>query len=208
MPPSPSGPVPILEIPLRPEELTVAWRPDTRRMLFSTNEPIRPQQRVAARVSAVGMGVAATITGRVASARRQGSLLRVELVPDETRVRAVERLLEVARGESVDYRARSPRFLAAMPAVIYGIGGPTYMTTFSVSQNGCGLAWSGTVPTVGVPMEVRLGAGRLVASFCGEVCWTARSGRAATVGVRFLAGEQNAWASILGDLRRSGAPPA
>jgi hypothetical protein len=154
------------------------------------------------------MGVAATITGRVASARRQGSLLRIELAPDETRVRAVERLLEVARGASVDYRARSPRLLATMPAVIYGIGGPTYMTTFSVSHHGCGLSWSGAVPALGAPMDVRLGAGRLVASFCGEVCWTARSGRAPTVGVRFLAGEKNAWATILTDLRRLGAPPA
>jgi hypothetical protein len=199
---------PVIDVPASAEELIAAWRPDARRLVLTTGEPLRPQQRIAARVSVLRPRAAATITGRVASARRQGNLLRIELVPDETRMRAVERLLEVARGESVDYQARSPRFLATLPAVVRGGAGPTYMTTFSVSEHGCGLTWSGAVPAVGVPMEVRLGAGRQVASFCGEVCWTARSGRASTVGVRFVAGAQNAWATILEDLRRSGAPPA
>jgi hypothetical protein len=82
------------------------------------------------------------------------------------------------------------------------------MTTFSVSERGCGLAWSGPVPAVGTPVEVRLGAGNLAASFRGEVCWTAQCGRTATVGVRFLSGFTSAWAMTLTDLSRSGAPLA
>ena len=82
------------------------------------------------------------------------------------------------------------------------------MTTFSVSEGGCGLAWSGPVPSIGVPVDVRLGAGKLAASFRGEVCWTVQSGRTATVGVRFVAGARSTWAMMLTDVKHSGAPPA
>jgi hypothetical protein len=206
---SPRTEVVALEIPLRPEELVGAWRPDSRCLVLPTREPLRLQQRVAARITAVGLGVAATITGRVASASRHGDRYRIELVPDETRVRAMERLLAVARGEPVDYRTRAPRFLATMPAVVHRPpGGPTYMTTFSVSENGCGLAWSGPAPAVGAPLDVRLGAGSRAVSFRSVVCWTAHSGRTTTVGLRFLAGPTNAWVLMLTDVKCSGAPLA
>jgi hypothetical protein len=132
----------------------------------------------------------------------------VEVAPDEARLRAVERLVAVARGQPVAYQQRSPRFLAAIPAVVNGPEGPTYMTTFSVSEKGCGLAWTGPLPAVGVPVEVRLGAGTRAASFRSVVCWTAQAGRTATVGVRFVAGPPGAWAMMFGDVKRSGAPPA
>jgi hypothetical protein len=208
MPPTPHSGVYPVDIRLRPDELIGAWRPDSRRLLLNTREPLRLQQRVAARITAVGLGVAATITGRVVSASRHGDLHRIELVPDEMRLRAVERLLSVARGEPVEYQARAPRFLASMPAVVHGPGGPTYMTTFSVSERGCGLAWTGPVPAVGLLMDVRIGAGNGAATFRSVVCWTAQSGRNATVGVRFVAGAMNAWASLLTDARLSGAPLA
>jgi hypothetical protein len=82
------------------------------------------------------------------------------------------------------------------------------MTTFSVSERGCGLAWTGPVPAVGLLMDVRIGAGNGAATFRSVVCWTAQSGRNATVGVRFVAGAMNAWASLLTDARLSGAPLA
>jgi hypothetical protein len=197
-----------LEVPLRPDEMIAAWRPESRRLLLPAKEALRLQQRVAARITVVGQGVAATITGRVVSASRHGEFYRIEFVPDDFRLRAVERLLSVARGEAVRYQTRAPRFLAAMPAIVYGPRGPTYMTTFSVSEKGCGLAWSGPVPSVGVPMDVRLGAGSLAASFRSVVCWTAQAGRSATVGVRFLAGAMSTWSVMLTDVKRSGAPLA
>jgi hypothetical protein len=201
------GTVP-LDVCLRPDELVAAWRPDTRSLLLPTREPLRRQQRVAARITVLGVGVAATITGRVAGTARERERFRVELAPDELRVRAVERLVAVARGEAVHYQPRAPRFLATVPAVVYGAGGPTYMTTFSVSENGCGLAWSGPVPAVGDSMDLRLGAGAQAASVRGVICWISQSRRAATVGVRFLAGERNGWAMVLTGVRRAGAPPA
>jgi hypothetical protein len=209
MSPSPQAEVAALDVPLRPDELAAAWRSDSRRLVLPTRAPLRRQQRVAARVSAVGLGVAATITGRVASAMRHGDVYRIELVPDETRVRAVERLLAVARGERVEYQPRAPRFLATIPAVVHRPpGGPTYMNTFSISEKGCGLAWSGPVPAVGAPVDVRLGAGSRAVSFRSVVCWTSQSGHAATVGVRFLSGATNAWAMMLSEVKHAGAPPA
>ena len=197
-----------VDVPLRPDEMIAAWRPDSRRLALAVREPIQSKQRVAAHIRAVGLGVAATITGRVVSARRDRDGFRIELAPDDTRLRALERLVAIAAGKSVAYQLRSPRLLAALPAVVYDHRGPTYMTTFAVSDNGCGLAWSGPIPTIGVPMEIKLGAGSRVASFCGEVCWTEPAGRAPTVGVRFAAGERNAWERILAELKHSGAPPA
>lgn len=201
------GLVPV-EIPLRPDELVGAWRPESRRLTLATPGPLRLQQRVAARITAVGRGAAATITGRVVSSTRAGTGYRIELAPDETRMRALEKLLSIARGERVDFRARAPRYLAAMPAIVRGPEGPIYMNTFSVSERGCGLAWSGPVPSVGLAMEVRLGAGSHAATFRGVVCWTTRTGRAAEVGLRFERGAQGVWALILSDLKSSGAPPA
>jgi PilZ domain-containing protein len=208
MAPSPRSGVVSVDIPLQPDELLGAWRPDSRRLLLTTKEPLRLQQRVVARISAVGLNVAATITGRVVSASRHGDLYRIELVPDDIRMRAVERLLSVARGEAVDDRTRAPRFLASIPTIVYHAAGPTYMTTFSVSENGCGLSWSGTVPAIGTPMEIRLGAGTQAASFRAVVCWTAKAGRTAMVGLRFVEGERNTWVTMITDLKRSGAPLA
>ncbi len=201
------GVVPV-DVPLRPDELAQAWRRDARRLLLQTREPLRVQQRVAARLTAVGVGAAATVTGRVVSVSRTGAVHRIELAPDETRVPAVERLLAVARGDVVECEPRMPRFLATIPAVVHGPAGPTYMTTFSVSENGCGLAWSGPVPQVGADVDIRLGAGKGAASFRGAVCWTTHTGRAALVGVRFLSGARHAWAIALVELERAGAPAA
>jgi hypothetical protein len=207
MPPPPIAGVISVEVPLRPEELIAAWRPESRRLVLPLREPMASRQRLQARVSAVGLGVAATITGRVVSARRQADSFRVELQLDDTRLQAIERLVAVAGGAPVAYHPRAPRLLASVPAVVTGCHGPIYMATVAVSEAGCGLAWSGPLPEVGAPLDIRLGAGSLVARFCAEVRWTT-PGRAPTVGVHFAAGEHNAWTRILDNLKRSGAPPA
>ena len=208
-PPPPAG-VAIVDVPLRPDEFVAAWRPESRRLLLPMPVAPRLQQRLAARLTLLGAGVAATITGRVVSASRNGSGHRVEFAPDETRVAAVERLAAVARGAPVRYQPRAPRFLATMPVVVYGSAGPTFMNTFSVSENGLGVSWSGPVPVpvVGAPIDVRIGAGAKAAAFRSVVCWTAQVGRSASVGVRFVAGTKAAWSLMLGDVKRSGAPPA
>ncbi len=209
MPPPPLPGVTVVDVPLRPDELVAAWRPDSRRLQLGMATPAKLQQRLTVRLSLLGPGAAATITGRVVSASRNGALHRIELVPDDTRLAAVERLLAIARGERIRYQPRAPRLLATIPAIVYGPAGPTFMTTFSVSENGCGLTWSGPVgvPQVGVVLDVRLGAGSRAAAFHSVVCWTA-PGRTSTVGMKFVAGAKVAWSMMLADLKRSGAPPA
>jgi hypothetical protein len=204
--PTPSSAVVAMHLALRPEELRAGWRPGARRLSVTLREPLQAKAKVALRISVAGLAVAATITGRVVGARRQPPAWSVEIAPDDGRVRALERLVAVASGEQVDYRPRAPRYLASVPAVVYGAHGPTFMTTFAVSENGCGLAWSGPMPHVGVPMEIRLGAGNQAAKLCGEVCWTAPAAK--TVGLQFAAGERAAWTRLLAEVRRSGAPPA
>jgi hypothetical protein len=197
-----------LDLVLRPYELIAAWRPASRTLSLVIREPVSKRQRVQARISILGMGVAATITGRAKAVRSHPVGVEADVEPDELRLRAMERLVEIAGGERVAYQQRAPRLLAAVPAVIESHRGPTLMSTFSVSPGGCGLAWSGPMPDIGSPMEIRLGAGRVVASFCGEVCWTAPSGRGPTVGLQFAAGDRRTWAKILAELQRAGAPPA
>jgi len=209
MPPSPIAGVFCFEVRMHPDELVAAWRTDSRRLMLQTPEPLRVQQRVAVRITAIDRGVSATITGRVACASRHENVHRIEFVPDDMRLRALERLLAVARGEVVHYQTRAPRLLATIPAVVHGPAGPSYMTTFSVSENGCGLTWSGPVPAIiGAELDIRLGAGSRAVTFRSVVCWTARSGRAATVGLRFAQGARGTWAMMLTEAKRSGAPPA
>jgi hypothetical protein len=208
--PSPSNTGLVVDVALRPHELVAAWRPDSRRVLLPLRDPVVRNQRVQARIGLTGLRAGATITGRVVSVLRQPGVYLVELAPDDTRVEALQHLVAVASGAPVDYsQARAPRLLAEVPAVVYGLQGPTYMKTFAVSRGGCGLAWSGPVPAVGTPMEIRLGAGRDVAKFCAEVRWAAAPrGRSPAVGVLFAAGERDAWARMLDGLKRAGAPPA
>lgn len=207
MPAASAGPLVSVDLALRPEAFVAAWRADTRRLLLEASESPRVQQRLAVRITLEGLGVAATITGRVVTVSPRGGVHRFELVPDDARVRAVEKLVAVARGEAVDYRPRAPRFLATMPVVVQGTQGPTYMTTFSVSAEGCALAWSGPAPAVGAPLDVRLGAGNRPASLRGVVCWSAQTRGTVTVGVRFVAGANATWRSIVRDVEHSGALP-
>jgi hypothetical protein len=197
-----------MDLALRPDELVAAWRPDTRRLQLVTPDQLALQQRVAARITLAGRGFATTITGRVMSQARHADGFRLELAPDDLRARALERLLAIARGATADGPTRAPRFLATLPAVVVGPAGPTYMNTFSVSENGCGLSWCGRVPAIDAAMDVRLGAGSRVASVRGVVCYASNAGRAATVGVRFVAGHRTAWTQMVSDVQRAGAPLA
>ena len=196
------------DISLQPHELVAAWRPDSGHLLLEVPGPVRLQQRVVSRITVLGLDVSGTISGRVVGSSPLVRAHRVELVLDELRRPTFQHLLSVAKGEPIAHRSRSPRFLVELPAVVQGAAGTHYRKTVSISAKGCGLAWSGAVPSVGETLDVRLGAGSRAASFRGEVCWTAQAGRAATVGVRFLGGHHGVWASVLHDIEGSGAPPA
>lgn len=195
----------VLDSALRPYELLSRWRSTDRTLALAVREPVLKRQRVHARISLLGLGVAATITGRARTIHRHSVGLEVVLEPDQSRLRALEWLVEVAGGARVAYQPRPPRYHASLPAVVTGLTGPVFMNTLTVSENGCGLAWTGPTPDVDVPLEIRIGAGRRVANFCGEVRWTSPTGRVPAVGLQFAAGDRATWARILEDVKRTSA---
>jgi hypothetical protein len=197
-----------LDLALRPYELMAAWKPAARKLVLVVQAPVRVHQSVQARISVLGTGVGATIVGRAAGANPHPFGVELELEPDALRLQTLEGLVEVAAGARAAYRERAPRWLAEIPALVMRTHARVRMSTFALSENGCGLVWSGPMPTVGSPLEVLLGPDDRVAGFCAEVCWTSPPGRPSTLGLRFVAGDRAAWAQILDDARRAGAPPA
>ena len=99
-------------------------------------------------------------------------------------------------------RKRPPRYRLSLPAVVTLPSGSTFMTTFSVSRGGCGLAWIGPAPRLGDTYFVRLGAGRGAATLRAMVCWTRSSGRHLRVGVRFVGGQDSELQALI-----AGSPP-
>jgi hypothetical protein len=164
---------------------------------------------VQARIALLGLGVAATILGHAVRVERTPVGVELELAADDLRARALKRLVDLAAGARLVYRTRAPRYLAEVPAVVYLHRHATRTSTFAVSENGCGLAWcGGPMPGVGAALEIHLGSGTEVASFCGEVCWTSATGPLPTLGLRFAAGDRSTWTRILAGVQRAGAPPA
>lgn len=197
-----------VDLALRPYELLAMWRPASRRVALVVQDEVREGQPVQARIGVLGTGCAATILGRAASVRPHPVGLEVEVEPDGLRTNALLRLVDVASGARVGQDRRAPRLLAEVPAVVAREGRAVRTTTFAVSDNGCGVAWSEPFPRVGAPVEVQLGGGALVAHFFAEVCWTASTGAAPSAGLRFTSGDRETWAELLASLRRAGAPPA
>lgn len=197
-----------LDLAFRPYELVAAWRPASRTLVLVVSQPVSPSQPVQARITVLGTGAGATILGRVARTAPHPFGVELELEPDALRARTLERLVEVAAGARVDYRTRAPRYLAEVPALVHRLNEVKRVTTFAVSEGGCGLAWSGAMPAVGTPLEIQLGSGEQLASFCAEVCWTAPQGRIPTLGLRFAAGDRASWSRMIAELQRAGAPPA
>lgn len=205
-PPSPG--VLVVESALNPSELITGWRATDRILVLAVPDRVRRGQRMHARISLTGLGVAATITGRARNIHGHSTGANVELEPDPSRLRTLEWLVEVASGAPVSYQPRPVRYHASLPAVVSGRTGPIFMNTLTVSEDGCGLAWTGPTPGLDEPIDLRIGAGKSAASFCAEVRWTAPGARPPAVGLQFAAGDRTAWAQILELLRRTGVPPA
>jgi hypothetical protein len=83
------------------------------------------------------------------------------------------------------------------------------MTTYCISEGGCGLKWSGPLPSVGQELGIRLATGVRVEGARGTICWLNPSGPSANAGVRLeLTSTSGAWGRMFAEVARSGAPVA
>jgi hypothetical protein len=197
-----------LAIEMSPAQLLDAWHQDTGRLLVPSPRPPALRAKAAVRIRLQGKPVSITVVGTVVSVHRSGEHHRIELAPDADGQRAVRLLAAAARGETVRIQPRAPRYLARLPVFVDWEGAKVYLATFSVSENGCGLVWSGSLPSVGQALALRFGAGSRQAEFRGVVCWTRTARPNSTVGVRLVGTRGTAvfWEALLGDARRTGLP--
>jgi PilZ domain len=195
---------------VRPEEFLSGWRPDAVRLLLPATRVPRLGGKAAVRVHLSGQPVCATVTGKIVCIFRHESQLRVELAPDAASLPAVRLLAAAARGERVGLRERPRRYLVELPVMVVSGEAKVYTTTFSISEGGCGLRWSGPPLRVGAELQVRLGAGPRAPEARVVVCWTASLRSQWTVGLRFVTtpGGSYAWGTLFDGVASSGAPAA
>jgi len=186
------------EIGLAEAELRAAWRPSSKRLVVAAPRTLPRGARVVVAVRSEG-GAVIPIGGAVAETSGTAAL---EVTVDADRLPAVERLLASLEGRALRPRSRPPRYRISLPAVVTSASVHAYMTTFSLSQGGCGLVWSGPTPPRGALLQVRLGSGSRSAAFKGRVAWTSENGGAVKVGVRFAVGDDAALAALLAQARR------
>jgi hypothetical protein len=184
------------EIPVEAEQLPLAWRAASGHLVVTVKRPIRTGRRAAVKVSGPG-SVMAPLAGAITDVQPLGSEFSVEIKVDESQRAALKRILKSLQ-TGVDLpRARASRYRLTLPAIVSSQRGSTYMTTFSLSRGGCGLAWSGAPPELESILQVRLGSGKTSAMLRAKVCWVeGRAGRQ-TVGVRFVAGQEAALMALI-----------
>jgi hypothetical protein len=195
---------------LEPSEMLTAWRAETARLVLPTLAAPQLRQKAAVRIQIAGRPVGATIVGTIVSAHGDGRQHRIELAPDADSMRAIRLLLSAARGEPIPYMKRSLRYLVRLPVVVAAGGSDVYMNTFCVSEGGCGLKWSGPLPSVGQQLAIRLAAGARAEGVRGTVCWLSPSGPSPSAGVRLELDPAASvvWSRMFAEVARSGAPAA
>jgi hypothetical protein len=196
--------VPPAELSVDAVKLSSSWVGEKGRLVLSADAPATSGQRAV--VSVIGVaGAALTVSGEVVGARSADAGFVLEVEPDEEGRALVARILGFLEGGGERPRARAPRHRLTLPAVVSTHSGSTYMTTFSVSRGGCGLAWSGPAPRLGDMLWVRLGSGVGAAALRGMVCWARDDGNGQRVGIRFVGGKDAELSTLLAKARREAA---
>jgi len=179
------------EIPIEVEQLPLAWRAAVGHLVVTVKKPIRTGRRAEVKVSGPGSFMA-PLTGTVIDVQPLGNEFSAEIKVDEDQRAALKRILKYLQ-TGVDLpKTRASRYRLTLPAVVSSQERNTYMTTFSVSRGGCGLAWSGAPPRLGSVLQVRLGSGKASATLRATVCWVKEHAGRQTVGVRFVPGQEAA----------------
>lgn len=199
-----------VNVALDPAQMLDAWRADTSRLLLPTAAAPRLRQKAAVRIQLAGRPAVSTVVGTIVSVHAEGRGHRIELAPDAESLRAVRVLLAAARGEPVAFMKRSKRYLVRLPVVVASGGSDLYMTTFCISEAGCGLKWSGPLPAIGQRVTLRLATTGHNQGLRGTVRWLTSSGTLHSAGVRFDLGAaaMASWSRTFAEVARSGAPLA
>jgi len=200
---------------LEPAQFLSGWRAQPGSLFLPALSESRVGEEVAVRIGIYGQTIRATLFGKVALVRRVGrpSLPPgVELALDKASIPAARFLAMAARGESVSFRERAPRFAAERPLSVSLVGKPTFEThTVNLSEGGCSLSWRGELPAIGTLVTLRFGDGIFAPSARAVVCWNALGGSAeSTVGVRIVPKGRGAraWKHLVAEVARSGARAA
>jgi hypothetical protein len=195
---------------LVPAQMLEAWRPEESLLRLRSERAPAPQDRAAVRIELIGRPEAATVVGTVIGVQRGAAGHSFELAPDPESLGAIRLLLAASRGEDVRFHPRPARYLVRLPATVsFWNAARILMTTFSVSEGGCGLCWSGPLPTVGQELRLRVEASPRAAVIPGVICWRESSRPNSTAGVRLTGNlATSAWPALVADLARSGVPRA
>ncbi len=186
-------------------EWIAAWKPEAGRLKVTIPSGPRLNDKVAVRVQLVNPSVRATVVGTVVSSHRQDAYHHVELAVVAESLDAAGMLLAAAKGAPVTFRVRPPRYLVQLPVLTSMGGASLYLTTSSVSSNGCALRWPGLVsPRLGETVNLRFSGSRSI-DMQGVVRW--KKPATSMVGLRFVEATADAWQALLEGVRRSGAPP-
>lgn len=162
-----------------------AWRQHSKRLLLLVPRAVQLRDRVAAHLELTGRSVHALVVGGVVSVHAAGGSRRIELAPDLESLGAVRLLHAAAKGDPVRFRERPSCYLVKLPVAVASRTGEQYMSALNLSEGGCSLRWSGSAPTIGQPLTLRLGTARGKIELRGVVCWWQRLGSVTIAGVRF-----------------------
>ncbi|HTP27838.1 MAG TPA: pilus assembly protein PilZ [Anaeromyxobacteraceae bacterium] len=190
------------------------WRPEGGSLFLPALSESRVGDTVAIRLGIFGQSIRATIFGTITLVRRVGrpSLPPgVELSLDRASLPAASFLALAARGESVTFRERRPRYLFERRLPILRDRVERLAVTHNVSDEGCALAWEGPLPMVGEVLSIRLGTGLFGSTVRAVVCWNSLGGPIPRgFGLRVIAEGRaaRAWKSFAAEAERQGVRAA
>jgi hypothetical protein len=186
-------------------DLAACWRQGEGLLALAAPAPVAAGARVAVRLTGAGEPVELGGTARTVTPAR--GTYAVEVAVDGDGQALLARIEAALRGAGPLPRPRARRWRVMLPAVVIGPHGAAYMTAYSLSEGGCGLAWSGPLPRLGAGLMVRLGTGPRAVSVRGMTCWVREAPKGPRVGVRFLGATGGAVGlpALLAEARRDGA---
>ncbi len=200
-----------VSVNLDPKQLLAGWREKTGTLFLPALSETRVGDEVAVRVGIYGHAIRATLFGKVSLVRRVGRPALppgIDLQLEKNSLAAVGFLAAAARGESITFQERAPRFASDRKLVVVRGGAELEVTAINVSDGGCAVRWPGQLPLVGDELSLRLRDGFFGKSVRAVVCWNEPGAdRERTVGLKVLLEGRGAraWRTVVEDVAKSGA---